>query len=79
MIKHGLSHAAASLACVMGGDVFTHYLLDAMPPAKQLINYWALYLAKQDIHLSNGLIALLLTVSLMSFVWGALFKSISNN
>jgi len=79
MIKHGLSHAASSLACVVGGGFFTQYLLDAIPPANQVVKYLVLSLAKQEVHLSSGSVALLLTIILISFFWGALFKSITNN
>jgi len=77
MIRHGLSHTAASLVCVVGGDFFTNYILASIPPAKQMIEQFVYWLSSEGVNLSTDVIELLLTVSLLSFFWGVLFKSMA--
>ena len=79
MIRHGLSHAAVSLTCVIGGEMFTRYLLDTIPSAQQIFDYLLPWLNTNGIYFSPGLIALLFTVSMVSFIWGVLFKSMAND
>ncbi len=80
MVKHGLSHAGASLVSLAVGQVLAVQLLAYVPELYSFIrDYVEPLLVWGEIPLSTEMVARILLVVLLGFFWGVAFKILNSD
>ncbi len=75
MVRHGVSHASVALVCMLVGDLLSRELFDRFP---WLHGYLAVHVApwleRGGVLLSAEVVGSLLSVVLLGFLWGMVFR-----
>lgn len=80
MVKHGLSHAGASLVSLAVGQVLAVEILSYVPQLQGFIrDYVGPLLVWAEIPLSTDMAARVLLVALFGFLWGVAFRILNSN